>query len=337
MRLHLSVIPLIFAGMNFMPIFSNAAELATGKTQPEIKAFKPAKQIAWSAGREILICDEGSRSGVTCQTALLPEALGEVSGVIQANFIPGRSSFLVQSQKGSTICASREGQTSVVCEPVKARFPVGVSISAKVLAGRIDVLQFVGSDDAKSKNSDELHRDVAQFSSAVSAATAALKAKMNRPPTHYSWGCDFDDRLPQKNDCGSNDGGGGGWDWTPGGNDGSYESRYSCTVGPIVVCTITERWPNPGASPNDGGLSPMGPATPTICGMTGFFCAVPGDVPLPPPETVEERKQGCDRKLDRDMDECKAYSRAMDQRSFRACRERAAQYHADCLRAAELP
>lgn len=267
------------------------------------------------------------------QIAKLPAALGDVNSVMQGNFISGRTSFLVHSQKGYTACAARKNQISVVCQPIKAHMPVGVSMAPKVLAGGIDVLQFTGSPDAKSKNSDELHRDVAQFSAGLNSAIRILKIKINQPPMHQSWGCDYDDDLPQKSNCDTDDDGpGGGWDWNPGG----YDTKYRCTVGPIPICTIIGT-PPPPAYPEDGRLPPMGPATPTICGITGFFCASPSEPLLPPAETVEERKQGCDRKYGRDMDECQAYSRAMDYRSFSACKERASQYYADCLTAAERP
>lgn len=257
---------------------------------------------------------------------------------MQGNFIPGRISFLLHSQKGSTVCALRRGQNSVLCEPIKARLPVGVSMSAKILAGGINVLQFVPSSDAKSKNSDELHHDVAQFSAALNSSIHRLKSQLKQPPMHNSWNCDYDEDRPQKSQCDNDDEGpGGGWDWGPDGYDGGGFGTYKCTTGPISVCTITETLPHPSPYPEDGGLPSMGPSTPTICGITGFFCAAPGQPLLPPAETVEERKQRCDRKGDRDMDECKAYSRAMDYRSFKACKDRAAQYYADCHRAAELP
>lgn len=75
MRSHFVIRSLFFTGATLLSQFSNAEE-APKKQPMEIKPFIATEKIAWSTGREVMICDGESRSGVTCQIAKLPAALG---------------------------------------------------------------------------------------------------------------------------------------------------------------------------------------------------------------------------------------------------------------------
>lgn len=112
------------------------------------------------------------------------------------------------------------------------------------------------------------------------------------------------------------------------------QSGQNCVAGPITICTIKPPPPDPFMDPD-----PFKPVSPpsinwSLCSVFGIFCTAQEPLPKPQPHTSDEQVALCMEQYDADMDECRAYRRATDARTYRACKERAANYLSQCLKQA---
>lgn len=295
-------------------------------------ALQPPIQVLWKSGLNLEICTFEKPSRTLCGKTRMPASVGKVKKIYQGNFVSAETvSWLVISHGSASVCGFGENPKKVSCAKIKS-FENVDDFNIEI---RNSAYHFSFSLNSLARRKNELQafahyfiRSAASAASEVHSLLSKKKATVNSPDPDSieeepirPMAMAEEEECPVDSQCDAGDGGGesGG-----GGGGGGM---------PIIIITAPPVISPPPIPMNPAPSQPI-PYVP-LCELLNN--CVPAKV-IRNPELYEERMARCMVNYEIDMDECQAYSRAMDKRSVMACRSRAATRLAECqLDAERLP
>jgi hypothetical protein len=290
------------------------------------------------------VCTQQKGASMACEPVTFPDKIGSPLKIISGNFVPSaKASWIMLSADNKiSVCVLSLGSTSAICRRFTSKKLARVDLS------KPDNSQGQISITYKAKPGVDLQRtNVAKIArrltKKISLSQQSLANMISLNTTVYRALDDDPEDEDDSNDPDNNQGGVGAGGEPPDGGDTPPEDGSSgdpnpydyavngvsttCIPGPITVC-ITR--------------TPVDPFDPiwtgprlgqTWCQMFSIFCSATGELTSYPAKgsTQQEQEADCYAQWERDEDECKAYSKAMDWRSYNACKQRAMDYYQACL------